>query len=129
MQQYVSSETCELQSFRGLRPLASHLAAPRTPAFGSSTSLEKNPPTFRPAYGPAKLSIRSIESGFYIMVNLLSTCTPSYDDLLAPMCRSTWMNSRGLLFRIKQRYVTHGIESAMLKVDNRDVYYIYKYYL
>ena len=63
------------------------------------------------------------------MVNLLSTCTPSYDDLLAPMCRSTLMNSRGLLFRIKQRYVTHGIKSAMLKVDNRDVYYIYKYYL
>ena len=34
-------------------PTWTPLAAPRPPAFGSSTSLKKNPPpTLRPAYGP-----------------------------------------------------------------------------
>ena len=50
MQQYVSSETCELQSFRGVRPLAPHLdpaSGPQSPCLWEFHFLQKEPPHFQ----------------------------------------------------------------------------------
>ena len=70
------------------------LAAPRPPAFGSSTSLKKNPPTFRPAYGPEITLLTKALNGNQTE-NLI------YSGLL--VCGFSWFMANLFIFSVSAR--------------------------